>query len=279
MSLPQPLNDIVAYFMTEYASDAPPSLLETTVRDFYQQVYRPEIAAEYCSKYLEQIRSILVQEFNERFEKSYTLRFSLIDPDGKQIAGIGNLKNRERIAFQDGLNQLSASEFEGLAALVLEIAGCTYVRRTPASHDQGVDAFGHSTFLQKPTGGWCGGQPKTTFMAQAKHYSECKVGSKDIREFVGSYDLALHKVFSTIDTRYKDLDLLPFAPTALLFITSQEIPNTVKRVASRAGIVVLGSDDLFDILLPHLPKRAAAITSTWLKDNWVAKIEKIPVAK
>lgn len=162
---------------------------------------------------------------------------------------------------------------------MLEAAGCSYVRRTPASHDQGIDAFGHATYFHCKKGKWHAAEPKITFLAQAKHYRQCQVGTKDIRDLVGSYDLALHKVFSTVDIRYKELDLLPFAPVGLVFLTSEEIPLPVKRLASRAGIVVLSSDDLYDVLLSITKSPSTSITKDWLLKTWATKIAAIPIAK
>src|SRR2546425_403825 len=78
---------------------------------------------------------------------------------------------------------------------------------------------------------------------------DCKVGSRDIREFVGSSRLAALKIYSKFDERYEHLDIRPFAPVALVFVTTQEVPRTVKHMARSAGIVVLTSDDLCPLFL------------------------------
>jgi hypothetical protein len=72
---------------------------------------------------------------------------------------------------------------------------------------------------------------------------------------------------------------MPFAPVGLVFLTSEEIPLTVKRLSSRAGIVVLSSDDLYDVLLSNLKSPPASITKDWLLKTWAAKIAAIPIAK
>lgn len=278
-NLPPLANEVVAYFFTEYATDSQPCLLEDLVFEVLVRTYQRDVARKATDRHLSQIRDALIEEFNERFDKDYSIRYKLIDADGTKIAGISDLGKVERLAFQDALNALTHSQFEGLSALVLESAGCSYVRRTPESHDQGIDAFGYFEYYRRRQGKWLGLTPRLVFLAQAKHYSECKVGTKDIRDFVGSFDLALHKIYSTIDIRYSDLELLPFGPVALIFITSEEVPSTVKRLAGRAGVVVLSSDDLYDILLAGPVRKPTAITKKWLVDNWVSKIEQIPVSK
>ena len=113
--------------------------------------------------FLPLIRKTLLEEFNERFRKFYSLRFRILDDEGYQIAGIGRLTDGRRLAFQDALNALSHGEFEGVAAIVLQLAGCEIVYRTPQSHDQGLDAFGYKDFLKKPRNTWTGAIPRIVF--------------------------------------------------------------------------------------------------------------------
>jgi hypothetical protein len=279
MQTPHQINEVVAYFMTEYPVDSQPALLEDAIQAVLERSLRPEAAQELKAVFLSFVQGTLIDEYNQRFDAQCSLRFRFLDAEGTKICGIGSHLQKERIAFQDAINGLSHSQFESLSALVLRAAGCAEVKRTPESHDQGIDAFGYLDYLHRTKGKWAGSVPRVTFLAQAKHYGECKVGTKDIREFVGTYALALHKVYSTIDQRYKDLELLPYAPTALIFMTTEEVPNTVKRVASRAGIVVLSSDDLFDILISKLPSKPVQLTSEWLINLWKNEMGSLQVAR
>jgi hypothetical protein len=279
MNLPSPVNDVIAHFFTAYPKNSAPVLLENAVRFLLRQKHTAEEADRLLKSFLPLIRKTLLTEFNERFRRVHTLRFRILDEEGYQIAGIGRLADAERLAFQDALNALSHGEFEGIAAIVLQLGGCDPVYRTPESHDQGLDAFGYRDFLKKRRNAWTGACPRIVFLAQAKHYAECRVGTKDIREFVGAYKLAFHEIYSTVDQRYEDLEIPPLSPVALVFTTTEEIPNTVKRLATRAGIVVLTSDDLSDILIIPLKRKPHKITKTWLLNQLRPKVEKIPVAK
>ncbi len=279
MNLPTAINDVIAYFFSEYPTNARPALLEDVVRAFLIQTQNAETADGLVRRFLPLVRETLLGEFNERFRSSYSIRFKLIDDEGHQIAGIGRLADRERLLFQNALHALTNAEFEGIAAVILKIAGCAPVFRTPESHDQGLDAFGYKSFLQKRKKAWIGAAPQIIFLAQAKHYSECRVGSKDIREFVGSFKLALHQLYSTVDERYEDLTIPPFSPVALIFLTTEEVPGTVKRLATRAGIIVLTSDDLFDLLFVPLKNKPTRITEKWLVAQLKPTFQPIPVAK
>jgi len=91
-----------------------------------------------------------------------------------------------------------------------------------------------------------------TWIAQAKHYLATQVSTGDVRELVGSKELLIAKIFSTVDVRYKELRLRKYAPTAIALITTEEIPITVRRLADGAGVFVFASSDLFHLLGPSL---------------------------
>ncbi|MBA2704182.1 MAG: restriction endonuclease [Blastocatellia bacterium] len=201
-----------------------------------------------------------------------------MDAIGEKIEGIGLQNEKEKIEFQNAINELTSAEFESLSAYILKIAGCETYWRTPESHDQGLDAFGYLSFLTKPSGEWFAGVPRLILLAQAKHFSTTKVGSKDIREFIGSKELAIHKIYSTIDDRYSDLDIPPFSPVGLLFITTEEVPLTVKRLGVRSGMVILSSDDLHDLLVSNWTKRPKKLTRAWLLKELRKSIKNIPKA-
>lgn len=278
MQLPHEISDLISFFLTEYPTSSPPEMLEDVVKRQLQSLYREERATELAESFTEKIQDVLVIEFNERHGEKRALRFRLISSDGSKIAGAGNLIESERLEFQDAINNLSPSLFEGISALVLRAAGCNYLRRTPESHDQGIDAFGYMEFFKAYPLARKHETCRLTFLAQAKHYRRIKVGSKDIREFIGSATLAVHRIFSSVDIKYEDLEILPFSPVALVFVTSEEVPGTVRRLAQRTGIIVVTSDDLFDTFVGSLPTKPTQITSEWLKAEWVRDIAEIPVA-
>ena len=171
------------------------------------------------------------------------------------VAGYGPKRLAKEVRFQNVLHKTTPEEFEKLAAIVLRILGCTKVFSTPSSHDQGVDAFGYRRLID-PTP--YGVTHALTWIAQAKHYHSTKVTTGDVRELVGSKELLVAKVFSTVDERYRELRLRPYAPTAVALITTEEIPTTVRRLADGAGVFVFASSDLFYLLGPSLKRHTLA---------------------
>lgn len=279
MGFSETVHEVTAYFMTQYAIDSPPSRLKDCVETYLLANYSSEFVSAFTSGFLDRVKDVLVDEFNARFEKKHSLRFRFIDEIGEKIEGIGYSDEDEKIEFQNAINELSCSEFESLSAYILKIAGCETYWRTPESHDQGLDAFGYRSFLERRDGEWFAGIPRVILLAQAKHFSSCKVGSKDIREFIGSSQLAVHKIFSTIDDKYSDLEIPPFAPVALLFITTEEVPLTVKRLGVRSGMVILSSDDLYDLLIINWTDSPKKLTKDWFIKKLKECIEDIPKAK
>ena len=115
-----------------------------------------------------------------------------------------------------------------------------------------MDAFGYQSLIQPTPYGVTHG---LTWIAQAKHYMSTQVTTGDVRELVGSKELLVAKVFSTVDERYKELRLRSYAPTAVVLVTTEEIPTTVRRLADGAGVFVFASSDLFYLLGPSLKKK------------------------
>ena len=255
--------EVLAHFLTVFRTDTPPRNLDLYVRQLLLAQYANPIVDDFLDQSLPRLQDALVKEYNDRTADAGSIRYSFADDDSGVVQGIGGLAQADKIAFQDGINSLTSSEFEDFSAHILSLASCTRVWRTQETHDEGLDSFGYMPYFRIKNK-WVGGSPEVVFLAQAKHYKDTKVGSRDIREFVGANRLAALKIYSKIDERYKDLEIKPFAPVALVFVTTQEVPRTVKHMARSAGIVILTSDDLCPLFLSTLATVPSPITSTWV---------------
>jgi len=242
---------VVSHFFTDFDPQSRPRALDRIMRDVILTKYSASETIDVVDKYTRALQELLVTEFNLRYTTGKTLRFTIADKDGEGriIAGSKSSTNRSQIEFQDLVNTLTPAEFEGLAAYVLSYIGCDVAFRTPQSNDQGLDAFGYRPFLPETSHGT---ENWIVFLAQAKHYRKAQVGTKDVREFIGAATLAPYKIFSDADAIYTLLELKPFAPSALILITSEEVISSVRRLAEQAGIVLYDSSDLHDMFWPHL---------------------------
>lgn len=244
MNLSDIADETVAHFLTDFPCDQALCKTEDYIRKFLVRHYAPDRADETISRHYRKIVEVLIDEYDHRSGTHGLLRFKFADNEGERVQGIGKLWEREHRIVQDALNELTDQEFEALSARLLAILGCDRVWKTPASHDQGLDSFGYSYVFRSSIPREIRSQCRVVFLAQAKHYNKHKIGSRDLREFVGSKELAVHKIFSTVDEKYTDLSIKPFGPTVLVFITTQEIPRTVKLMGKHAGILVFSAQDL-----------------------------------
>lgn len=250
-------DELISYFLCEYPPTSPKRKLVDVVRLTASKNYASEIVENFLEKRLNALREELVNEYNFRVEEDLALRYEVADKlgEGDWIKGRKPPTGDGRVAFQDILHQVDPLEFEALAAIVLKRMGCQHVFKTPQSHDQGVDAFGYLTLTPELSRAVT---HKLVWIAQAKHYITHGVSTNAVRELVGTNELLVSKIFSTVDARYKELDLRPYAPAALLLLTTHEMPSTVRRLAERAGVFVLEAADLFDLFRNELKGRLTA---------------------
>ena len=247
----------LSHFLCQFDPKSKKRLTRDVVREVALRDYSSDKVNEFIDNRLTEFQATLVDEFNERYADKRPLRFQIVDDAsvGKTVAGYQLKKLAKETRFQNALHRTTPADFEKLAAIILKILGCKDVFSTPSSHDQGIDAFGCQVLLQPTPYGVTHG---LTWIAQAKHYQATKVTTGDIRELVGSKELLLAKVFSTVDERYKELHLRSYAPIAVALVTTEEIPTTVRRLADRAGVFVFASSDLYYLLRRSLKDRTVA---------------------
>ncbi|SHM61608.1 restriction endonuclease [Rhizobacter sp. OV335] len=266
--------ETLAYFLCEYSPQSPKQKLEVVIESYLGKWYSAEVISIFLEKRLNQFRGDLVGEYNSRIAEDLSIRFDIVDPlgEGHLVKGRRTNPVDKRLIFQDALQGIDPEKFEDLAAIVLKRLSCEAVFRTPRSHDQGVDAFGYrgvAPSLSRAV------SHKLVWIAQAKHYITHGVSTNAVRELVGTSELLVSKIFSTVDKRYKELELLPYAPAALLLLTTHEMPSTVRRLAERAGIYVFEASDLYDLLGSSIIGRVDAQALSNLIDSEIASIPSI----
>jgi len=244
---------VLSYLLTVYPFDSKPQFLENVVKDFLTTTYSEELVDRFLNDNVRNLQDDIIKEANRRIEEGASLRFQILDDIGEKIAGATFDQPADpRMVFQDALQNLTPDEFEALSAVILRIAGCVISWKTPQSHDQGLDSFGYAKFFMTEQAiKWLGSCPEIIFLAQAKHYKKEKVNAAEIREFVGSATLAKHAIYAVQGEKYSDLSIRPFTPLALIFVTSGEIKITAKILAQKSGIVLLASDELFQLFIQH----------------------------
>lgn len=240
--------ELILFFLTEFSDDTPISYVEDLAKEFLLRKYRPEWVDIFWESQGDYLISELVEEFNRRMQDGFPINFTFVDEESKKVQGWTNpVILFKTTNFQKALLSLTDKEFERLAARIIQVVGCKDAWSTPVSHDQGLDAFGCLSLFDLPKISRetvDNGKLKIWVLVQAKHYNKEKVCSSDIREFVGSGDLAKHKIYATEALKYEILELKPFAPLAFIMITSGEVKRTAKLLADSAGIKIITSSDI-----------------------------------
>lgn len=270
MALPDAVHEVISHFLTEFSPDQRVCKTEDYIFCFLARRYAKELVEDLTNKYFKTICNILIEEYDDRIASRELLRYKFIDEAGQKVSGMGQSWQKQIRIFQDALNELTDADFESLSARVLALLGCNEVWLTPLSHDQGLDAFGYAQAHPHQVPREISCQCRIVYLAQAKHYKKHKVGSRDIREFVGSRDLAMFKIFSNEDQMYKNLVIKPFGPSVMVFVTTEELPRTVKIMGKNAGIVVLSAQDLAVLFI----RSRIVSTKRWGRRNILAALRR-----
>lgn len=133
---------------------------------------------------------------------------------------------------------LTHQRFEELCVGVLRLLGVQKPGITPATADEGIDFYGEITPLATPT-------PLSNFqdhmrvwlIGQAKHYPSGQAATPEIRELVGSVDLARAKAFSRTSDPYAELTIRVCDPIYYLFVTTGSISSAGWRLLDKSGVV------------------------------------------
>jgi hypothetical protein len=146
------------------------------------------------------------------------------------------------------IRNLTFQEFELFGACVLKELGAKLTKVTPHSNDQGIDFYGvlslgQNSFLSPPFG-QLAHDVRLRFAGQAKHYPTIPIGPEMIRNLVGAISLARHKVFTTDDEIFDELELLPFNPLVAMFFTTGRFTSGALDLAAKSGVIAKSGEEL-----------------------------------
>jgi len=236
---------LLQFFLTELSDTTPPAFVEDLAKGFLLRSHNLEWVNEYWENIGDDIISDLTDEYNRRIEDGFPIYFEFIDELGTKVRGCPNPHIPYNISeFQKALLLLTDSDFERLSGRILQLIGCTHAWVTPKSHDQGLDAFGCYNLFNLPTISSVSNVFESWILIQAKHYNKEMVCSSEIREFIGSVELAKVHAFAVKGDKYPDLDLKPLTPITYILVTSGEVKRTAHILADKTGIILLSACDL-----------------------------------
>lgn len=153
---------------------------------------------------------------------------------------------RRRATYKEiatSVSEVSFTDFETLCAAIIRILGVEDATHTTTSNDQGIDFFGKWELEQYfkasalPSG--FEKQFSVWVVGQAKKYDKVKISTAEIRELVGSIELARMKTFSNEVTPLDKLSLRACDPVFYMFLTTGNITSGVARLLEKAGIIFM----------------------------------------
>lgn len=236
---------LLHFFLTELSKATPATFVEDIAKEFLLRSHNTEWVEEFWENLGEDFIAELVEEYNARIEYGFPVYFTFIDDLGTKIRGwVNPVISYDTASFQRAILLLTDTEFERLSGRILHFAGCRNAWVTPKSHDQGLDAFGCYYLFDIPKISSASNIFQSWIFIQAKHYNKEMVCTSDVREFVGSVELAKSRTFALKGEKYRELDLRPCTPIAYILVTSGEIKRTTHLLADKAGILILSASDL-----------------------------------
>ena len=177
---------------------------------------------------------------------------AFIEPrDSSDVAA--HKRARARIAdYSSALTALTPQDFEVLCGGILSLLGVENVTTTPYSADEGIDFYGvmHADKLLEHSRNF----PKFTrqvsiwLLGQAKHYTKTNVATPNLRDLVGSVELAKSQAFGSVAPKYKDLKIRVCDPVLFLFFTTGSLTANSWRLARKSGVIALDGEMIADFL-------------------------------
>ena len=151
-------------------------------------------------------------------------------------------ENRARHArYAEEIAGLTPKRFEALCAGILSLLGVEQPVLTPLSADEGIDFFGNLSLEQRllpnPAYVTFVRQMSIWLIGQAKHYSTTQVATPDLRDLVGSIELAKSRTHVGRSPQLGEYCVRLCDPVYYLFFTTGRISADAWKLIDRSGII------------------------------------------
>lgn len=149
-------------------------------------------------------------------------------------------------ALNNFIKDIDHVQFESLCAYYVSLLGCVDFRVTRSSSDQGLDFYGTFPFNRHSFFGPA--SEKSFLIGQAKFYTS-KVGTAEIREFVGSIELLRKNLYSRDTYAYKfAVELKHYTLINPIFISSSSFSKDAVELCQKVGIRMIDAVKLITLL-------------------------------
>ncbi|WP_168916538.1 restriction endonuclease [Microcella flavibacter] len=228
--------------------------------------FTPDEAAEFAEQRLDGVKRGLESILDVATPSGTFARFAFNSSSDEHLQGscfvppeeegtpIADAKRRrldfdEYGAFLRGLNW---RQFEACCRGILALLGCKDPRLTASANDQGIDFFGRlslegrldiSSHLPSPDR-----RLEVWMVGQAKHYSKTRVSTPDLRELVGSVELARTGAVADDGRALQGFEPRVCDPVFYLFLTTGSISADGLRLLAASGVVGLDTGHIATLL-------------------------------
>lgn len=271
----------------------PPIEIRLLILQHLTEIYAfpPDKAQEATTKWHSKIKNRLLNNYNLCFESGKTVRYEINSSDSDFIQGASyiNEDDSNEIAefrkhrahfdnYKNYVENLNPRRFECLCGLILHLLGVKNPIVTKGAGDDGIDFFGlwelGEKALQTVMFPNFEKQMKIWLVGQAKHYTELQVSTPDVRELIGSIELAKSSVFSYKNNDFDYLKIRPCDPIYYLFITSGNMSSKTHDLLDKSGVIGIDGNMIAAFLAD---KKVATVDGRFLEsliDREIARFEK-----
>jgi len=189
--------------------------------------------------------------FNSATEE-YIQGYCFTEPNDSPETIESKNKRSRQLSYLSFIERLTPAEFEKFCGALLNLWKCTDVSVSASSGDQGLDFYGKiplGKFLKNTILPDSAEEHMFAWVVgQAKKYNLTKISTSELRELVGSVQLARSKAFSNSSDPLSGLNVLICDPVIYLMATTGSMTSGCYNVLEKSGIIGLDGIQLSTIL-------------------------------
>lgn len=258
------------WVITQLPVDQDPIDLETLIvrigiRD--QWFTDVDDAQESAERWKERVMQRLLSHLNDSRRRAQAVRFDFNSSNSDAVQGAcfveasdsTELTEAKRLRIHSDtylalLRKLTGRQFEGVCRGVLDLMGCEDPVVTPRSGDQGIDFHGRIEMAGRLNRAYAGGAidqaMRSWVIGQAKQVGG-SVGPGEVRELIGSIDMARHKLSADDGKALSQMDLKPYDSVFGLFVTTGGFTLDAWRLIDGSGFVAMDGPTVAVFLSDH----------------------------
>jgi hypothetical protein len=200
---------------------------------------------------------------------------SYVQPNDDPATALAKQNRRHYDRLLLFIRSLTWRDFEACCRGVLSLLGCNDPRMTSASNDQGIDFHGRlsldgrlDNFSHYPS---IDSKLDVWMVGQAKHYTKTKVATPDLRELVGSIQLARSGTYADGGRALEGFTPRVCDPVFYLFFTTGSISRDGVILLKASGMISMDGPQLATFLADNQVGQTAGVFDQAAAEAWIKK--------